>query len=245
MYMARFYMIHSGLHWSSDGSEDLALWSFAVDHAAWVYNRIPQQRSGITPLEFLTGHRSDHRDLRRCHVWGCPVFVLDARLQDNKKLPKWNRRSRMGQFLGFSHSHSSLVALVRNLHTGYVSPQYHVVFDDKYETIFNAGMSDERFDELCNLLFDSNRDWYTEEEYDGDGNLLYKPPPLDYVWLSEPERRERRDALERQHRRRDNFERQRAADTQQDLGSSGGSSSPDLPVAAPPDDSSVDDDPLA
>lgn len=31
-------MIHSGLHWSSDGSEDLDLWSFAVDHAAWVYN---------------------------------------------------------------------------------------------------------------------------------------------------------------------------------------------------------------
>ena len=54
MYMAGFYMIHSGLHWSSDGSEDLALWSFAVDHVAWVYDRIPQQRSGITPLEFLT-----------------------------------------------------------------------------------------------------------------------------------------------------------------------------------------------
>ena len=86
-------MIHSGLHWSSDGLDDLAFWSFAVDNAAWVYNRIPQQRSGITPLEFLTGNRSDHRDLRRCHVWGCPVFVLDARLQDNKKLPKWNQCS--------------------------------------------------------------------------------------------------------------------------------------------------------
>ena len=106
-------------------------------------------------------------------------------------------------------------------------------------------MSDERFDELCNLLFDSSRDWYTEEEYNGDGNLLYKPPPLDNVWLSKPEQRERRDALEQQHRRCDNFERQRDADTRKELGGSGSGSSPDLPVTAQPDDSSVDDDPLA
>ena len=45
----------------------------------------------------------------------------------------------MGQFLGFSRVHSSTVALVRNLHTGHVSPQYHIVVDDKFETVFNEG----------------------------------------------------------------------------------------------------------
>ena len=120
--MARSFMIHVGLHWSGDGSDDLGLWSFAVDHAAWLYNRIPQQKSGITPLELLTGHRTDYSDLRHGHVWGCPVFVLDAKLQDGKKLPKWNHRARMGQFLGFSDTHSSLVAIVWNLHTDFVSP---------------------------------------------------------------------------------------------------------------------------
>ena len=152
-------MIHSTLHSSSDGANDLALWSFAVDHAAWIYKRIPQLRSGVTPLELLTGICSDFSDLRRAHVWGCPVFVLDAKLQDGKKLPKWNRRAQMGHFLGFSRSHSSLVAMVRNLHTGHVSPQYHVVFDDKFETIFNMGAPGEQFDTLCNDLFDNSHNW--------------------------------------------------------------------------------------
>ena len=31
--------------------------------------------------------------------------------------------------------------------------------------------------------------------------LVYKPPPLDEVWLSEGERRERRKELEQQHQR--------------------------------------------
>ncbi len=94
----------------------------------------------------------------------------------------------MGQFLGFSHQHSSTVALVRNLHTGYISPQYHVVFDDKFETIFHTGKSTEELDKICNELFVDSRDCYVEEEYDEDGVLIYKPPPLDEVWLSEPER---------------------------------------------------------
>jgi hypothetical protein len=47
-------------------------------------------------------------------VWGCPVFVLKAKLQKVHKLPKWNRQDRMGQFIGFSDTHSSLVANVRH-----------------------------------------------------------------------------------------------------------------------------------
>ena len=112
MYMARTFMVHVSLHWSERGVDDLALWGFAVKHAAWLYNRIPNSTSGLTPLELLTKTKADHRDLLRTHVWGCPVFVLDPKLQDGKKIPKWNRRSRLGQFLGFSDEHSSLVANV-------------------------------------------------------------------------------------------------------------------------------------
>ncbi|KAL7526047.1 hypothetical protein ACHAXR_002208, partial [Thalassiosira sp. AJA248-18] len=152
MYMARSFMIHSSLHWTDHGSDDLFLWSFAVDHAGWLYNRIPQCGSGIAPLEFLTRERDFyHRDLRRSHVWGCPAYVLEASLQDGKKIPKWNRRARMGQFLGFSRQHSSLVAMVRNLHTGYVSPQFHVVFDDKFDTIYTEFKTDEELEIISEL----------------------------------------------------------------------------------------------
>lgn len=153
MYMARSYMVHTSLHWSEQGVDDLSLWSFAVQHAVWVYNRIPNRQSGMTPLELLTNIKSDHRDLLRSHVWGCPVFVLDPKLQNDQKLPKWNRRSRLGQFLGFSREHSSMVALVRNLRTGHVSPQYHCVFDDLYQTVFSSKYDVRSAEEICDILY--------------------------------------------------------------------------------------------
>ncbi|KAL7504670.1 hypothetical protein ACHAXN_002258 [Cyclotella atomus] len=64
--------------------------------------------SGITPIEMVTRCKSDHRDLLRTHVWGCPVYVLDPKLQNGKKLPKWNRCARLGQFLGYSRQHIRL-----------------------------------------------------------------------------------------------------------------------------------------
>ncbi len=54
--------------------------SFAVKHLVWVYNHVPNVWSGLTPLELITRERSDYKDLLCCHVWGCPVFVLEAKL---------------------------------------------------------------------------------------------------------------------------------------------------------------------
>ena len=50
-------------------------------------------------------------------------------------IPKWNPRSDAGIYLGHSPEHASNVALVLNLTTGLVSPQYHVVFDDTFSTV--------------------------------------------------------------------------------------------------------------
>jgi hypothetical protein len=38
-------------------------------------------------------------------------------------------------FLGFSSKHSSTVGLILNIATGHVSPQYHVVHDEKFSTV--------------------------------------------------------------------------------------------------------------
>jgi len=87
----------------------------------------------------------------------------------------------MGRFLGFSDKHSSLVANVRNLSTGYISLQSHLVFDDLFETVVYLGEDDIVFNAICNNLFDLNRDWYIEDEYDENDKLVYRPPPLDEV----------------------------------------------------------------
>ena len=50
MGMARASMIHVALHWTDSQVDDILLWPFAVKHAAWLYNRLPNQVTGITPL---------------------------------------------------------------------------------------------------------------------------------------------------------------------------------------------------
>jgi hypothetical protein len=75
-----------------------------------------------------------------CHVWGCPVFVLEPKLRKSGvKIPKWNPRSRQGVNVGFSRLHSSLIALVLNTTTKTITTQFHVVFDDAFTTVPHNG----------------------------------------------------------------------------------------------------------
>ena len=106
---------------------------------------------------------------------------------------------------------------MRNLHTGFISPQYHVVFDDKFETVFSGSMSAEDLDKIFKRLFDGDRENYVKEEFDDDGVLIYEPPPLDEVWLSEPEQRDRKDALQRHRRVTQRREKLRSKEVKQKL----------------------------
>ena len=71
--------------------------------------------------------------------------------------PKWNRCNVMAQFMGSSCACSSIVVLVQNLHTGHISPQCHVVFDEMLETIFNSGRKNKEIDKICDELFPGGR----------------------------------------------------------------------------------------
>ena len=109
-------MTNVALHWPADNSDSVWLWAFAVTRAAWLYNHLPNNNLGwMFPLEIFTKTQSDHRDLLGTKVCGCPTFILHPKLQDDQKIPKFNRRSWMGQCFGFSDQHGSLVAMVRNL----------------------------------------------------------------------------------------------------------------------------------
>jgi hypothetical protein len=65
------------------------------------------------------------------------TYVLEPKLRDNGKLPKWSPCTRRGQFLGFSPVHSSTVGLIRNLRTGLITPQFHCVYDSEFETVLS------------------------------------------------------------------------------------------------------------
>jgi len=185
MYMARTFMVHASLHWTEHGSDNQSLWSFSVKHSLWIYNRVLNAGSGLTPLELVTKERSDYREILRYHVWGCPVYVLEAKLSNDQKLPKWNRIARLGQFVGFSDEHSSMVANVWHLTTRYISPQFHVIFCDLFETVNRTGADDRVDESICNGLFQRNQELYAEDKLDEAGNIIYQPPPLHEVWLDE------------------------------------------------------------
>ena len=91
----------------------------------------------------------------------------------------------MGQFVGFSDEHSSLVANVWHLTTRYIPPQFHVIFDDLFETVNGIGVDDCDIKSICNGLFQHNRELYAEDELNEAGNIIYRPPPLHEVWLDE------------------------------------------------------------
>ena len=129
---ARANMLHLATHWPQHANS--TYWPQAIDYVVWVFNRLPNMESGIAPNEIWSGVCSPHTKLSR-HVFGCPVYVLNASLQDGKKIPKWSPHAHLGLFLGFSDLHSSQVPLVLNVATGHISPQLHVIFDDKFETV--------------------------------------------------------------------------------------------------------------
>lgn len=126
-------MVHAALHFPVNLADEICLWAFAVQHAVWLYNQLPNPQTGLTQLEIFTEMKTDHCNLRWAHVWGCPTFILEPKLQDGKKIPKWNRWARMWQFLGFSEEHSFLVPHVCSLATNYVLSQFHVIFDSCFK----------------------------------------------------------------------------------------------------------------
>ncbi len=149
VYRARAMMVHAQIMWPELIGRTLHQWTYALTYAAYLHNHIPSD-TGISPIEIFCGVRLECKDIRRARVWGCPAFVLDPNLANGQKIPKWDPRSRRGRFLGFSMDHSTKVSLVEHLSTKYITPQYHVVYDEKFHTV----PSERKLDDLSEVWTD-------------------------------------------------------------------------------------------
>jgi hypothetical protein len=178
--------IHAALRWPD--ASDRELWPMAIAHAVALHNMTPGMTSGYSPEELWTGSRSSHSQLQNVHVWGCPLYILDPRAQGGGKLPAWDPRARRAQNMGFSPLHASTVALARNLSTGHISPQFHVVYDDFFETVHSDGTDPpEVWAEMITIqAFRSE-----SIDYDDPDNL----PELSDEWLNPSELAGRRRHL--------------------------------------------------
>ena len=110
------------------------LWPYAMRHANDVANATPRKGQELSPLEMFSRVEIAPK-LRHFHAFGCPTYVLDNALQSGQGAPKWKEHSRLGVYLGPSPNHARSIALVLNPRTGHVSPQFHVKFDDFFETV--------------------------------------------------------------------------------------------------------------
>ena len=124
-------LLHAQRRWPEAINEHL--WPYAIRNAADVDNNLPRLKTKESPLERFSSVAIRPR-AKHFHPFGCPGYVLNAKMQDNKKGPKWSERSRVGIYLGNSPRHARSVGLILNLSTGLVSPQYHVDYDDGFET---------------------------------------------------------------------------------------------------------------
>jgi hypothetical protein len=132
--LARTMMIHARHRWPQ--AIEANLWPYALKMANDVHLSSPslKQEGAPSPLERFAGVGVRPK-ISSFHPFGCPVYVLDSALASGQSLPKWNERARVGIYLGPSPRHSRSVALVLSLTTGLVSPQYHIIFDDHFQTV--------------------------------------------------------------------------------------------------------------
>ena len=134
-----------------------------IKQSVWHYVHLPSQpqpkdtmnyhqvKTASTPQKKITGIE-DEITCSDWHTQECPCFILAEENQSGlTETPKWEPRARTGVYLGHSPTHADNVALVFNLIISHVSPQYHVVFDDKFATVnyLNSTESPPSWSNLC------------------------------------------------------------------------------------------------
>jgi hypothetical protein len=130
--LARTSLIHAHRRWPE--AIDARLWPYALRHANHALNSTPFGGESKSPVEKFCGFEAAPT-LDQHHPFGCPAYALDGKIQSGKKAPKWELRARLAINLGPSLQHAGSVGLVLSLSTGLVSPQFHVRYDDAFETL--------------------------------------------------------------------------------------------------------------
>jgi hypothetical protein len=169
-------MLHAAHSWPEFAN--IYLWPQAVNYEIWIFNNLPSINFGLSPNKAWLQIRCPTENLNRAHTLGCLVYMLDPRLQDSHKIPKWEPPC-LGMFVGFSTMHSSLVLLVLKIHTGKILPQYHVIFDDTFQTV-PLLPTRETMQQQWRRLFKFPQECYFDVELNSNGFPVNPPPDMNF-----------------------------------------------------------------
>jgi hypothetical protein len=157
---ARSMLNHAISKWDKTITPEL--WPFAIQQAATIYNTTKRRSRDydISPWEQFTGKRSklNQSDM---HPLFCPVYVLDRRMQEGTSPPKWTKRTTQKVYVGHLHHYSRSVPMVWDPKTKLVSPQFHVMFDDHFDTVQPPDPNIKHADTM-DRLFRDNRYTYDD-----------------------------------------------------------------------------------
>ena len=109
--------MHASLRCPED-TFSTALCPMVMDYAVWFYNCIPDMQSGLSAIEIWSRSRFEpvSETLSNCHVWGCPTYVLETKVQTpGLNILKWDPSIKRGVNIDFSNMRSPQVGLVLNL----------------------------------------------------------------------------------------------------------------------------------
>ncbi len=113
---------------------------YALRYASYVRRSMPRKNHSKSPEEVIAKSKVCPTT-KYLQPFGCPVYVLQDALQGGYSIPKWDGRSRVGDYLGHSSQHAQNILLIMNAKTGYVSPQFHCLFDNPFDSKNNANFN--------------------------------------------------------------------------------------------------------
>ena len=111
---SRTLLLHAQRHWPEYIST--MLWPFALLEAADRLNHLHINVDSQTPEIGFSDAVGNTTRIKDFHTFGCPCYILDARLQSagGAGPPKWDPRARLGIYAEHSPHHAGSVALVLN-----------------------------------------------------------------------------------------------------------------------------------
>ena len=85
-------MLHAKMSWLSGISTKR--WPMAMKHAQYLLNHLPT-KNNVCPLDLVLKTSVPQSNLWNLHIWEAPCFVLDPKLQDGHKIPKFEPRCQV------------------------------------------------------------------------------------------------------------------------------------------------------
>ena len=164
MSIARTMMLQATIHWPKVANT--SLWLMAVNHAVYLHNHVPNELTGLAPINIFTCTHWTQSKFHDLHAGGCPVYVLNSTIADGMKLAHWKPCSHHSINMGYSPKNAITVPLVLNPVMGAIITAFHVIFDDWFATVtsttdvlldFNSAKWNKMFgDSTCQYPFDED-----------------------------------------------------------------------------------------